>query len=941
MNFLFRGMLLLFGVIFFGCTEKKESQPLKLWYDEPAKEWTEALPIGNGRIGAMVYGGLAEDHIQFNEETLWTGKPRDYSREGAAESLDEIRKLLFEGKQDEAERIAGERFMGRRSNEENYESELQNWMQLIRNDSVIAFANPDFNDDSWKTMDFPAPEGWERSGFHGLDGSVWVRFSFELPIGWLGQDLILNLGRIRDTDFTYFNGTFINTESNKNAHRRYPIDASLIRKGKNVIAIQILNFYDKGGLVGFKKEEPMMVYPKNGKIEEGVPLDVKWKYLVQNDNPPEYPKYQETYQPFGDLYLTFQDHEHVTHYYRELDLKEAISRVSYMINGVKYSREYFVSAPDQALVVHVKSSKKGSINVKANLTSLHRDHVLTQIDDHTIKQEVGVLNGVLRGTSYLNTKIESGVVTISNNQIEITNADEVTFMLTAATNYVRYDDVSGDPDQLASEDLTNLIEKNYHSIKKNHINEYKSYFDRFSIDFGSSENENLTTDERIKLFASSRDESLAALYVQYSRYLLISSSRPGTRPANLQGIWNDQLTPPWDSKYTTNINLEMNYWPAEVLNLSEMHEPLFQLTKEVAEQGRKTAVDHYGADGWVLHHNTDLWRATAPINNSNHGIWVTGGAWLCHHLWERYLFTQDTSFLREAYPIMKGAAEFFVDFLVKDPKTGYLISTPSNSPENGGLVAGPTMDHQIIRDLFTNCILATSILGEDELFANELKEFIPQIAPNQIGQYGQLQEWLEDKDDPENKHRHVSHLWGVYPGNEINYETPELLEAAKQSLVFRGDEGTGWSLAWKTNLWARFGDGNHAWELVKTLLSPAWTDRKGRGGSYVNLFDAHPPFQIDGNFGAAAGIAEMIIQSQGNEIVIFPALPDALSEGSIRGLKVRGGFEVDLDWSKHKLDKIVVKSIAPNICNIRYLDKSVSFETEPDLAYTFNENLEQ
>jgi alpha-L-fucosidase 2 len=395
-----------------------------------------------------------------------------------------------------------------------------------------------------------------------------------------------------------------------------------------------------------------------------------------------------------------------------------------------------------------------------------------------------------------------------------------------------------------------------------------------------------------------------------------------------------------------NINTEMNYWPAEVANLSDCQEPLYAMIADCSETGKNVAKEHYNATGWVLHHNTDIWRGTAPINHSNHGIWVTGGAWLSRHFWEHYLFSQDKDFLKNcAYPIMKGAAEFFTQFLIKDPKTGYLISTPSNSPENGGLVAGPTMDHQIIRALFRSCIDASEILGTDQDFARKLKDMLPKIAPNQIGKHGQLQEWMEDKDSPTDKHRHVSHLWGVHPGNEINWEeTPELMKAARQSLIYRGDEGTGWSLAWKINFWARFLDGNHAYDMIKLLFRPVQIENTvytGGGGSYTNLFDAHPPFQIDGNFGAPAGMIEMLVQSHLGSIDILPALPDALPSGKIDGVCARGGFELAFSWNGGKLDKLQVLSKAGQKCILRYGGKVVELTTEKGKIYSFDGELKR
>lgn len=749
---------------------KKSTDNLRLWYTKPALKWTEALPIGNGRLGAMIFGGIENDRIQFNEETLWNGAPNDYSHKGSVKYLGPIRQLLFEGKQKEAEELAMSEFMS-------------------------------------------------------------------------------------------------------------------------------------------------------------VPLK------------------QKTYQAFGDLNLHFLNQTTITNYRRELNLMEAVHKVSYSSNGINFKREYLASNPDQVIAIRLTADQAKALNFTMDFDALHEAKT-TEVSGNILTLKVQVKEGALRGVASLKV-VSDGTVSATGNQLSVSGAKTATIYLAAATNYINYKDVSGDPEQKVQQTLTRLGNKKYEQIRDLHIADYQKLFNRFDVQFSENERSKLPTNERIVAFSKeANDPQLLSLYIQYGRYLLISSSRPGTQPANLQGIWNDQLTPAWDSKWTVNINTEMNYWPVEVANLAECQEPLYGMIADCAETGKIVAREHYNAPGWVLHHNTDIWRGTAPINHSNHGIWVTGGAWLSRHLWEHYLFSQDKQFLAEqAYPLMKGAAEFFTQFLIKDPKTGYLISTPSNSPENGGLVAGPTMDHQIIRALFRSCIEASDILGTDQAFAGKLKELLPKIAPNQIGKHGQLQEWMEDRDDPTNKHRHVSHLWGVHPGIEINWkETPDLMKAARQSLIYRGDDGTGWSLAWKINFWARFLDGNHAYEMIKLLFRPVQIDDvvyTGGGGSYTNLFDAHPPFQIDGNFGAPAGMIEMLVQSQLNEISILPALPDALPSGKIAGVCARGGFELTFNWSDGKLKKIQLLSKAGKKCILRYGDKVVEMATEKGKTYSFDGELKR
>lgn len=918
-------------------TELAAQQPVQeLWYRQPAVKWTDALPIGNGRIGAMLFGGVAQDHIQFNEETLWTGGPRDYNHPGAAAYLTEIRKLLAEGKQQAAETLAAEHFMGQQSKS----GDRKQWVAEMKALKGIAGqpANENYDDRQWATIEVPGYEGWESLGLPGLDGAVWFRTSFDLPANWQGKDLILDLNRIRDQDFTYINGSLVgNTDGTE--PRKYTLPARLLKKGKNTIAIQVLNYFDKGGIAGFKDtSRPIGIYPADAKAGEIISLVKKWKYKIQNDEPPAVAQFQASYQPFGDLYLDFKTAgKPVSNYLRRLDLSTAIASTTYTLNGVNYKRSYFASQPNQAVVLHLTADQLKSISLDARLSTAHKYATVKRLSDNTIALSLKVRDGVLEGESRLQAVVKGGSFQIKGSTIKIDKADEVTFYLTAGTNFVSDQVVTGNPAAACIHALESLKGKTYEQLRLAHVQEYQQYYNTFSVDFGRTANEKLPTDERIEKFATSKDPAFAALFMQYGRYLLISSSRPGGQPANLQGIWNDLLTPPWGSKYTTNINLEMNYWPSEILNLSPMNEPLFSKIAALAKNGAETAKVHYNANGWVLHHNTDLWNGTAPINASNHGIWVSGGGWLVQHLWEHYLFSGDQVFLRkEAYPLMKAAAVFFADFLVKDPKTGWLISTPSNSPENGGLVAGPTMDHQIIRTLFKNCVAAAKVLNTDQEFSRVLQAKIPLIAPNQIGKYGQLQEWLEDKDDTTNKHRHVSHLWGVHPGNDITWEQPELMKAARQSLIYRGDEGTGWSLAWKINFWARFKEGNHAMKMIKMLISPA---EKG-GGAYVNLFDAHPPFQIDGNFGGAAGIAELLLQSHTDYIDVLPALPEDLSEGTVSGICARGGFVLNLKWANGKLDQLEVYSKTGGDCLLRYGKIVKKISTVKGQTYKLNGALE-
>jgi alpha-L-fucosidase 2 len=544
-----------------------------------------------------------------------------------------------------------------------------------------------------------------------------------------------------------------------------------------------------------------------------------------------------------------------------------------------------------------------------------------------------------------------GELSGEGNELGVANASYATLLLTAATNFVTYRDVSGDPVARSEEQLAAASKKAFHELRQAHIADHQKLFRRVSLRLGDAPPTTVPTDERILNYARQPEPALAALLFQYGRYLMIASSRTGGQPANLQGIWNDQLSPPWEGKYTVNINTEMNYWPAESCNLAECGEPLFDAIGDLAASGQETARAHYAADGWVVHHNFDLWRGTAPINNSNHGIWPTGGAWLCRHLWDHYQYGGHEDFLRDqGYPLMKSSVEFFLDYLVDDPRdrSDWLISGPSNSPEQGGLVMGPAMDQQIIRDLFSNVIEASTVLNVDKPLREQLVATRSRLAPDRIGRHGQLQEWLEDIDDPNNDHRHVSHLWALYPGGAITLDTPELFAAARRSLEFRGDEGTGWSRAWKVNLWARLRDGERAHKVLGGLLtltdSPK-TDHRG-GGVYANLFDAHPPFQIDGNFGATSGIAEMLLQSHrrlsdGTWIIeLLPALPKSWSEGSVTGLRARGGLIVNMDWKAGRLSECRLASASGGHAVISYADHERLLAFEPDKPITLDHRLE-